>query len=345
MPLKNTRVVLRSRPVGVPAPTDFSVLSAPVPKPADGQVLLRTVYLSLDPYVRGRIGYGPLGRSRTKVPLGGVVEGGTVAEVIESRHPRYREGDMVLSAVGWQQYGVQDGASLRRLDPGVAPLSTFLGVLGMPGFTAYVGMNVIARPQPAETVVVAAATGPVGSTVGQLAAIAGARAVGIAGGPAKTEWLRRTGFDAAVDHRSPNFAADLAAATPDGVDVYFENVGGPVFDAVLPLLNPRARVPVCGLAAYYNGVRDDANAPTSSDLAAAVLSKFLLVQGFAYLDYVDSHGAEFRTRSVEWFAAGRLRYVEDVTEGIENAPQAFIRLVTGANFGKSIVLVSPDRTK
>jgi NADPH-dependent curcumin reductase CurA len=344
MSVTNTRVVLNNRPSGVPAPTDFRIERAPVPEPAEGEVLLRTVYLSLDPYIRGRIGDGLLGRSRAKVPLGGVIEGGTVAEVVESRHPDFRTGDMALSALGWQEFGVQTGDALRRLDPDVAPLSTFLGILGMPGFTAYVGLNVIARPRAGETVVVAAATGPVGSMVGQLARIAGARAVGIAGGSAKTTWLTEVGFDAAVDHRRPNFAAELAAAVPNGIDVYFENVGGRVFDTIVPLLNPRARVPVCGLAAHYNGVAEAGPEP-SPDVMATALSKFLRIQGFAYLDYVESHDAEFRSRTADWFTAGRLRYLEDVEVGLENASQAFIRLVTGGNFGKSLVLVSPDPTR
>ncbi|OCB22447.1 NADP-dependent oxidoreductase [Mycobacterium intracellulare] len=345
MPATNTRVVLQTRPTGIPSPNDFRIERAPMPEPADGEVLLRNVYLSLDPYIRGRIGDGLLGRSRAKVPLGGVVEGGTVGEVVESRHPDFRTGEMVLSAIGWQKFGVQGGGALRRLDPDVAPLSTYLGVLGMPGFTAYVGLNVIARPRAGETVVVAAATGPVGSMVGQLAGLAGARAVGVAGGSAKTTWLTEAGFDAAVDHRRRDFAAELARAAPDGIDVYFENVGGRVFDGVLPLLNSHARVPVCGLAAHYNGVSAETGPAPSPDVMAAALSKFLLIQGFAYLDYVDSHEKEFHRLTSDWFGTGRLRYLEDVEVGLENAPQAFIRLVTGRNFGKSLVLVSPDPTR
>lgn len=339
----NTRVVLNARPRGVPVLTDFLVEQAEMPEPAEGEVLLRSIYLSLDPYIRGRIGGGVLGRARPKVPLGGVVEGGTVAEVVRSRHPAYQTGDIVLGAIGWQQYGVQAGATLSKIDPAGAPLSAYLGVLGMPGFTAYVGLNVIGRPQPGETVAVAAASGPVGSMVGQLARIAGARVVGIAGGAAKREWLQRAGFDAAIDHRSDHFADELAEATPHGIDVYFENVGGAVFNEVLPRLNPHARVPVCGLAAHYNEEPMHESAGSVA-LLPAILSKFLRVQGFAYLDYVDTHADEFRTRATEWLADGRIHYLEDVEVGIENAPRAFARLMSGRNFGKSLVRVTRDPT-
>jgi len=346
----NTRVVLNARPRGVPVPEDFRVEQAPIPEPAEGEVLLRNIYLSLDPYIRGRIGDGVLGRGRPKVPLGGVIEGGTVAAVVDSCHPDFQRGDIVLSAIGWQQYGVQQAGLLHRIDPDSAPISTFLGILGMPGFTAYAGLNLIGRPQPGETVVVAAATGPVGSMVGQLARIAGAHVVGIAGGSAKVDWLKQAGFDEAVDHRSEHFEVELARATPRGIDVYFENVGGVVFDAVFPRLNPHARVPVCGLAAHYNDVPGDENgAPLQSAGAAVllpdILSKFLQIRGFAYTEFVDCHEDEFRSRAAQWLAEGRLSYVEDVEAGIENAPSAFIKLITGRNFGKSLVAVSPDPTQ
>ena len=247
---QNTRVLLASRPHGEPTSDNFRIESVSIPQPAEGEVLLRTIYLSLDPYMRGRMSAAK--SYVAPVELGAVMEGGTVAEVVESRDDSLRPGDFVLSHVGWQSYGVAAAKHVRKLDPARAPISTALGILGMTGFTAYAGLLEIGKPQPGETVVVAAAAGPVGSAVGQIARIKGARAVGIAGGPDKVAWLEELGFDVALDHRSPTFVDDLKAAVPDGIDVYFENVGGHVWDAVLPHLNTYARVPVCGLVAHYN---------------------------------------------------------------------------------------------
>src|SRR6266852_3333367 len=247
------QIVLAARPHGKPQLTDFRLEETAIPTPSAGQVLLAVLYLSLDPYMRGRMddrkSYAP------SLPLGGVMEGESVATVIASHHPGYAEGDIVLAQTGWRTHALSDRPDLRKLDPAVAPVTTGLGVLGMPGFTAYGGLRAIGKPKPGETVVVAAASGPVGSLVGQLAKIAGARAVGIAGGPEKCAYVKdELGFDAAVDHKSADFTAKLAAACPDGIDVYFENVGGAVWQAVLPLLNQFARVPVSGLIAQYNGL-------------------------------------------------------------------------------------------
>jgi NADPH-dependent curcumin reductase CurA len=245
------RIVLASRPEGEPRPSDFRLEEVPVPQPGPGEVLLRTRWLSLDPYMRSRISDAP---SYAKpVDIGGVMEGGTVSEVIASNNERFAPGDIVLGRTGWQTHAVSSGQGLRKLDPKVAPVSTALGVLGMPGMTAYTGLLEIGKPQPGETVVVAAASGAVGALVGQVAKIKGARAVGIAGGPRKCDYVRNElGFDACLDHRAPDLAGRLAAACPGGIDVYFENVGGAVFEAVFPLLKPFARVPICGLISQYN---------------------------------------------------------------------------------------------
>lgn len=231
----NRRIVLASRPAGRPKPSNFRVEDAAVPEPCDGQVLLQTIYLSLDPYMRGRMSDAK--SYADPIEIGGVMVGATVAKVSQSRHPHWKEGDIVVAYSGWQSHAVSDGSDLRRIDPAVAPISTGLGVLGMTGFTAYAGLRNIAHPGPGETVVVAAAGGAVGSVVGQIAKIEGARAVGIAGGPDKCAFVKHEfGFDAVVDHRDPDFPQRLADACPDGIDVYFENVGGHVWDAVLPLL-------------------------------------------------------------------------------------------------------------
>lgn len=339
--LINRRIVLASRPVGAPSPDDFRFEDAPVGEPSDGQLLLQVLYLSLDPYMRGRMSAA---KSYAKpVAIGDVMEGGTVARVIRSRHPDYREGDIVLSHSGWQSFALSDGAGLRKLDPRAAPVSTALGVLGMPGFTAYAGLLTIGRPKPGETVVVAAASGAVGSVVGQIARIKGARAVGIAGGADKCAFVRdELGFDAVVDHHAPDFAAQLAAACAEGIDIYFENVGGRVWDAVFPLLNDFARIPVCGLIAQYNAGPD---APAGPDRLPSVmrdvLSRSLLIRGFIQREFADQRPAFYR-EATEWIASGRLRYKEDFVDGLDRAPEAFIGLLEGRNFGKLVVRVAPE---
>lgn len=341
----NTRVVLAARPDGAPTAGDFRIETGPVPEPGDGELLLRTLYLSLDPYLRGRMSPGLVHRSlAAPMALGTVISGGTVCEVVDSRYPGISPGAVVLAGIGWQSYGVQHGSAVRPLDPDAAPVTTALGVLGMPGFTGYVGLRLIARPRPGETVVVAAASGAVGSMVAQLARMGGCRAVGIAGGAEKTAWLREIGLDAVIDHRAPGFAEALAAATPDGVDVYFENVGGRVLEAVLPRLNAGARVPVCGLVSMYNGTPVEPRVDLLPAFLSAVLSRSLTVQGFSYLPYVDSHQDEFLARATEWVRSEVIAYREQIVDGLENAPDAFIGLLGGANFGKSLIQVSPDPT-
>ena len=336
---ENVQVRLASRPAGRPTPGNFAFTREPLPVPRDGQVLIRTRYLSLDPYMRGRMSDAP--SYAPPVEVGGVMVGGTIGEVVESKSPGLAPGDAVLAYSGWQKYDVARASLVRKLDQdsGV-PLTTALGVLGMPGFTAYAGLTQIGQPKAGETVVVAAASGPVGATVGQLAKIFGARAVGIAGGQRKVDYVRSLGFDAAVDHRSPTFSEDLAAATPDGIDVYFENVGGHVWDAVLPRLNQFGRVPLCGLVASYNATSLPEGPDRTPLLLTAILKKSLTVKGFIVTDYTASLEPEFLRRAAPWVREGRLRCREDVVDGLENAPGAFIGMLDGQNFGKLLVRVS-----
>jgi NADPH-dependent curcumin reductase CurA len=342
--MQTTQILLAKRPVGETDDSCFETTTVDLPDLQDGQVLLRVVYLSLDPYMRGRMSAAE--SYAAPVEVGDVLVGGTVAQVLESHSPDLEPGDLVLSYSGWQTHAVADGRRVRRLDPQAAPVSTALGVLGMPGFTAYAGLLEIGRPKPGETVVVAAATGPVGSAVGQIAQIKGARAVGIAGGPEKCRALLDDfGFDAAVDHRSPDFVAELADAVPDGVDVYFENVGGPVADAVFRRLNKFARIPVCGLVANYNA----ATAPEGPDrlpgFMGLVLRKSLTVRGFIQDEFTRAHGRDFARDMAQWVREGKVRYREDVVEGLESAPEAFRGLLRGANFGKLLVRVGEDPTR
>ena len=334
------RVVLVSRPAGEPKPSDFRIEDAAIPSPGEGEVLLRTVWLSLDPYMRGRMSEGP--SYVPPVPIGGVMEGGTVCEVMDSKNPAFAKGDIVLSRAGWQTHALSDGKGLSKIDPRLGPVSTAVGVLGMPGMTAYTGLLDIGKPQPGETVVVAAASGAVGSAVGQIARIKGARAVGIAGGKEKCDYVRRElGFDECLDHRDPNLASKLKDACPKGIDVYFENVGGAVFEAVFPLFNAFARIPVCGLIAQYNDT--EASVPKwASSLMRTVLTKRLTIRGFIVSDFAPRH-AEFLRDMSQWVREGKLKYREFVTEGLDSAPAAFIGLLKGANFGKQLVRVGPDK--
>jgi len=333
------QVVLAARPHGRPKPSDFRLEETAIPTPSAGQVLLRVQYLSLDPYMRGRM--DDRKSYATPVPLGGVMQGESVATVIASKHPGYSEGDIVLAQTGWRTHALTDRVDLRKLDPAVAPVTTGLGVLGMPGFTAYGGLRVIGKPKPGETVVVAAASGPVGSLVGQLAKIAGARAVGIAGGPEKCTYVKdELRFDAAIDHRDPDFAAKLAAACPNGIDVYFENVGGAIWQAVLPLLNKFARVPVSGLIAQYNAMGKGDGTDRLPATMREILSRSLTVRGFINYEFAEQHYAEFLREVGAGIGDGRVRYREDFVDGLENAPEAFIGMLEGRNFGKLIVRVS-----
>src|SRR6201990_1263900 len=334
------RIVLASRPVGEPRSSDFRMEEVPVPTPGNNEVLLRTIWLSLDPYMRGRMSDGP--SYATPVPIGGVMEAGTVNEVIASNNPNFAKGDIVLARAGWQTHALSDGKGLAKIDPKRARISTAVGVLAMPGITAYTGLLDIGKPQAGETVVVAAASGAVGSAVGQIAKIKGARVVGIAGGKDKCAHVKNDlGFDECLDHRDADLAAKLKLACPKGIDVYFENVGGAVFEAVFPLLNAFARGAVGGLIAHYNDT--EAKPPAwAGAMMRAVLTKRLTIRGFIVSDFADRR-ADFLRDMSAWVREGRVKYKEFVTEGLDSAPNAFMGLLKGANFGKQLVRVGPDR--
>lgn len=335
----NRRIVLNSRPVGTPTTDNFRLEESAIPIPSANQVLLRTRYLSLDPYMRGRMSAAP--SYAPPVALGDVMVGGTVSVVHASRHPDYQTGDLVLGYCGWQDYAISDGADLTKLDPRMPHPSLALGILGMPGFTAYMGLLDIGQPKEGETLVVAAASGAVGSVVGQIGKIGGCHVVGIAGGAKKCRYVvEKLGFDACIDHQHSDFPTQLAAACPKGIDVYFESVGGAVFDAVLPLLNAGARVPLCGLIAHYN----DAGLPPGPDrlglLMRTLLTRRIKMQGFIIFDDYAPRFGEFYQQMSTWLTDGRICYREDVVDGLEHAPETFIGLLQGKNFGKQIIRVS-----
>jgi hypothetical protein len=338
MPERARRFILASRPVGEPKESDLRLEHIAMPAPGPGEVLLRTLYLSLDPYMRGRMSDAK--SYAAPVPVGGVMEGGTVSEIVVSNNPAFAVGDIVLGRTGWQTHAVSDGASLRKIDPALAPISTAVGVLGMPGMTAYAGLLEVGKPKAGETLVVAAASGAVGSVVGQIAKIKGLRAVGIAGGADKCRYVTdELGFDACLDHRAPDLPGRLASACPNGIDIYFENVAGPVLDAVLPLLNNFARIPVCGTIAHYN---DTAPPPGPDKLPSVwrmILTKRLRVQGLLVTDFAALHG-DFLRDMGQWVKDGRVKYREDIVDGFENAPRALIGLLRGENFGKLLVRVA-----
>jgi NADPH-dependent curcumin reductase len=329
--------VLAARPTGKPKESDFRFETGSVAEPADKELLLRTKFLSLEPFIRARMdeakSYAP------STPIGEALFGRTISEVVVSNHPEYSVGDIVLAKAGWQTLSLSNGEGLRKLDPKVAPPTAFVGVLGIPGSAAYIGMKVIGQPKPSETVVVAAASGPVGSLVGQLARRAGARAVGIVGGAEKCAFVRdKLGFDEAVDHRAADFEQRLAAACPNGVDIYFENVGGAVWTAVFPLLNQFARVPVCGLVSQFG-----APVPAGPDRVPAtirqVLSKSLTIRGFI-VDHYSEMFPEFEREIGAGLKDGTIVQREDVVDGFENAPVAFMGMLEGRNFGKLLIRVA-----
>jgi NADPH-dependent curcumin reductase len=329
----NRQVLLKSRPEGAPSLDNFELTQAPLPEPGEREVLMRILYLSLDPYMLGRM--SALQSYAAPAALGRAMVGGTVGEIVKSRNPSYAVGDVVVGYGGWQEYALSNGAGLRKLNAEAAPVSTALGVLGMPGMTAYVGLLQIGQPKPGETVVVAAASGAVGSVVGQIAKIKECRAVGIAGGPDKCGFVvDELGFDACVDHRASDFAKQLERACSKGIDVYFENVGGAVQQTVWPLLNDFARVPVCGLIAQYNATR-----PIAGLDLLSVLRKRLLLRGFIVSDFAPKQ-PDFLRDVGEWVSASRIKYREDIVDGLENAPAAFLGLLQGKNFGKMLVRVA-----
>jgi len=332
------RIVLASRPVGAPILDNFRVETGPMPVPARGQLLLRTRYLSLDPYMRARMSIAPY--STQPAAIGDTIEGEVVAEVIRSRAADYREGDLVRSKVGWCTHATIEPEDVRHIPQGPVPTTAYLGILGMPGFTAYVGTRVIGQPKRGETVVVSAATGPVGSLVGQLARLAGAHAIGIASGPAKCHYLVTTlGFDAAVDRQAEDFPRALRDVCPDGIDVYFENCGGAIWPAVLPLLNRYGRVPVCGLVAFYNGVQQ-ADRDLWPETMLTVLRRSLLIRGFANSEFASEYYGQFLREIGHLVVNGQIRYREHIVDGLDSAPSAFIGMLEGRHFGKLLVKVS-----
>ncbi len=329
----NRQILLKSRPDGAPSVDNFELVERPIPQPGEGEVLMRTLFLSLDPYMRGRMNAS---KSYAKpAELGEPMVGATVGEIVATKNPKFGVGDIVLGYGGWQEYALSNGAGLRKLDTKAAPISTALGVLGMPGMTAYTGLLEIGQPKPGETVAVAAASGAVGSVVGQLAKIKGCRAVGIAGGPEKCRFVvEELGFDACLDHRAPDLSKQLETACPKGIDVYFENVGGAVQEAVWPWLNDFARIPVCGLIAQYNRT-----VPMPGPDMFTVLRKRLLLRGFIVSDFAAKQG-DFLRDVGEWIRTGRVKYREDIVDRLEKAPEAFLGLLRGKNFGKMLVRVA-----
>ena len=331
--MSNTRQFkLAARPVGMPKESDFSLVEAPMPVPGDGQVLVKTAYLSVDPYMRGRI--TGVKSYADPVNIGDVMVGGAVGRVVDSKSPNFSAGDFVSGQWGWQEHAAVDPRSVRKLDPNVAPVSASLGVLGMPGMTAYFGFLDICNPKPGETVVVSGAAGAVGSLVGQIAKIKGCRAIGIAGTDDKVEWLTKVlGFDGAFNYKmTDNYAAKLKELCPSGIDCYFDNVGGAITDAVFPLMNVFGRVSVCGQISLYNLEKPE----PGPRLLPYVLVKQLKVEGFIVSRF-QSRWAEGIAQMAAWLKEGKLKYREEIVEGFENTSRAFIGLLQGDNTGKMLV--------
>ncbi|HKW81061.1 MAG TPA: NADP-dependent oxidoreductase [Casimicrobiaceae bacterium] len=329
----NRRIVLASRPHGAVTADNFRIVDAPLPQPGAGEVLVRNEWLSLDPYMRGR-----MSDARSYVPpvqIGEVMVGQTVGEVVESRDSRFKPGDKVLTPLGWQRYGAARAADLVAIDTRSVPASYYLGILGMPGMTAWFGLFEIGQPKPGETVLVSAASGAVGGVVGQLARIHGCRAVGIAGGRAKCDYVvGELGFDACIDHRAGKLYDELAAACPKGIDVDFENVGGAVLDTVLRLMNRHSRIVVCGLVAEYS-----ATEPYGYQRLRSVLVNRIRMQGMIVFDWKDRYGEALQALR-DHVLAGRLKYRESIVEGLDHAPRALIGLLKGENFGKQLIKIA-----
>lgn len=335
MPVTAHTFLLAARPQGAPVPGDFTLVSEVLPEPGPGEVMVQTLWLSLDPYMRGRMSAGPSYAAATE--LGQPLPCGIVARVLQSQDPAFQTGDIVMANDAWRDHAILKASALRKLDPTLAPVQTALGVMGMPGLTAYAGLKHIGKPLAGETLVVGAASGAVGALVGQIARIRGARVIGLAGGAEKCRHVTQDlGFDACIDRHAPDMAQQLAALCPRGVDVYFELTGGPVFDAVLPLLNPFARVPVCGTIATYNATSLPPGPDRSPALLRAILTKSLTFRGFIVGEFA-ADAAEFASHMAGWLAAGQVRYREDVTDGFEQMPRIFIAMLQGGNFGKTLI--------
>jgi NADPH-dependent curcumin reductase len=333
----NRQIVLKSRPTGEPTVDNFALVETPIPAVAEGQVLCRTIYLSLDPYMRGRM--SARASYTAPVEVGQVMLGGTVSQVLESRDPAFAPGDFVLGYDGWQEYGVPAGSGLRKLDPAQARISYALGVLGMPGMTAYVALLDIGRPVPGQTVVVSAASGAVGSVVGQIARIKGCRAVGLAGSDEKCAFVtRELGFDACINYKTRDLDAALEETCPSGIDVYFDLVAGHILEAALRHINVGARIPLVGTISQYSP-----GTPPAGPDPRVLLTKRALMHGFLVFDH-DARLPAFLADVGRWLREGRMTYREDIVDGLERAPQAFLGLFSGRNFGKLLVRVSADPT-
>ncbi len=337
----NRSIVLASRPVGAPTEENFRLETSPMTLPGDGQVLLRNIFLSLDPYMRGRMSNAP--SYAEPVKINAVMPGATICRIEASRHPDYKAGEWVLAYSGWQDYALSDGTGLTRLGTNPKNPSYALGILGMPGFTAYMGLLDIGRPKSGETLVVAAATGPVGATVGQIGKLKGCRVIGVAGGGEKCRYAKEVlGFDECLDHKSSDFARQLRQACTKGIDIYFESVGGKVFDAVLPLLNTKARIPLCGLISQYNATQLPKGPDRLSRLMGTILIKRIKVQGFIIFDDYGHRYNEFAKDMSQWLASGQIKYREHLVENLETAPKAFIGMLEGQNFGKLVIQVNDE---
>ncbi|WP_027414686.1 NADP-dependent oxidoreductase [Aneurinibacillus terranovensis] len=337
MTATNRQIFLIERPQGMPDDRHFKLIESPIPDVEDGQVLIRTLYLSVDPYMRGR-----MSDVKSYVPpykLNEVLTGGVVGEVMESRNQNFQRGDIVVGMLGWQDYSVSSGQYLTKIDPEAAPLTAYLGVVGMPGLTAYFGLLEIGKPQPGETVVVSGAAGAVGMVVGQIAKIKGCRVVGIAGSEKKISYLLdELSFDAAINYKTTkNIQADLEIACPNGVDVYFDNVGGDISDAVLRFLNHQARIPLCGQISMYNLEKPD----IGPRITTSLIKTSSMMKGFIVSDYAAEHPRGI-VQLAQWVKDGKIKYHETIVEGLENAPEAFLGLFRGENLGKQLVKVAND---
>ncbi|HAS8554603.1 TPA: NADP-dependent oxidoreductase [Vibrio vulnificus] len=338
----NRQIVLASRPVGAPTAEYFALKQGDIPTPAQGEMLLRSVYLSLDPYMRGRMSDAK--SYAEPVGIDEVMVGGTVCQVEVSNHAEFEVGEWVLAYTGWQDYAISNGEGLIKLGKQPSHPSYALGVMGMPGFTAYMGLLDIGQPKEGDTLVVAAATGAVGSMVGQIGKLKGCRVIGIAGGEEKCQFAKETlGFDECIDHKATDFAEQLAKVCHNGIDIYFENVGGKVFDAVMPLLNTGARIPLCGLISQYNATSLPEGPDRMSMLMAQLLIKRIKMQGFIIFDDYGHRYGEFAADMSQWLAQGKIHYREHLVQGLENAPDAFIGLLEGKNFGKMVVQTNQPR--
>jgi len=334
--MTNKQIVLTARPVGFPKDSDFKLIESPIPNAGDGQILVQSIFVSVDPYMRGRM--NDVKSYAAPVAIGGVMGGGAVGKVIQSNNTSFKEGDIVEGMFGWQEYAVSNGQGVRKIDPSLAPISTALGILGMPGLTAYFGLLEIGKPRPGETVVVSGAAGAVGSVVGQIAKIKNCRAVGIAGADDKVAYLTgELGFDAALNYKTvDDYYAKLKELCPNGIDVYFDNVGGAITDAVFRLINTKARISICGQISQYNLEKVEL-APRS--ILTSLLVKQARAEGFLVFQFADRY-PEALGQMAQWLNEGKLKYAEDIEEGIENTPRAFMAMLKGRNTGKQLVKVA-----